>query len=96
MTGFLVASLLPPQAELEIIAVDARVQRRGLARKLFDELVCKLGLAGVTRGRSGGARIEPGGARILPGHWDLSKPGAVRATTLILEEDAVLMRLELK
>ncbi len=48
MTGFLVARLLPPQAELEIIAVDARVQRRGLARKLFDELVYKLGQAGVT------------------------------------------------
>jgi tRNA threonylcarbamoyladenosine biosynthesis protein TsaB len=48
MTGFLVASLLPPQAELEIIAVDARFQRRGLARKLFEELVYQLGQAGIT------------------------------------------------
>ena len=48
MTGFLVASLQPPQAELEIIAVDRRFRRRGLARKLFDELVCKFGVAGVT------------------------------------------------
>ena len=46
--GLSVASLQPPQAELEIIAVDARFQRRGLARKLFEELVYQLGLAGVT------------------------------------------------
>ena len=46
--GLTVASLLPPQAELEIIAVDAQFQRRGLARKLFAELAGKLQLAGVT------------------------------------------------
>ena len=48
MTGFLVASLLPPQAELEIIAVDARFQRRGLARKLFEDWSTSLRIAGVT------------------------------------------------
>jgi tRNA threonylcarbamoyladenosine biosynthesis protein TsaB len=48
MTGFLVARLLPPQAELEIIAVNHRFQRRGLARKLFEELTYQLGQAGVT------------------------------------------------
>ncbi|MGA3159966.1 MAG: GNAT family N-acetyltransferase [Terracidiphilus sp.] len=47
LTGFLVASLLPPRAELEIIVVDAQFQRRGLARKLFAELAGKLVLAGV-------------------------------------------------
>jgi ribosomal-protein-alanine N-acetyltransferase len=48
VAGFAVASLMPPQAELEIIAVDAHFQRRGLARRLFVELAGKLGLAGVT------------------------------------------------
>ena len=37
--GFTVASLLPPQAELESIAVAAGSQRRGLGRTLFDALV---------------------------------------------------------
>jgi ribosomal-protein-alanine N-acetyltransferase len=48
VAGFAVASLLPPQAELEIIAVEAHFQRRGLARRLFTELAGKLGLARVT------------------------------------------------
>ena len=48
VAGFAVASLIPPQAELEMIAVDAQVQRRGLARRLFAELAGKLRLAGVT------------------------------------------------
>ncbi|MGA2572347.1 MAG: hypothetical protein ABSF23_17715 [Terracidiphilus sp.] len=33
--GFAVASLLPPQAELETIAVESASQRRGLSRKLL-------------------------------------------------------------
>jgi ribosomal-protein-alanine N-acetyltransferase len=48
VAGFAVASLMPPQAELEIIAVDAQFQRRGLARRLFAELDATLRLAGVT------------------------------------------------
>ena len=48
VAGFAVASLLPPQSELEIIAVDAHFQRRGLARRLFVELAGKLGMARVT------------------------------------------------
>ena len=48
VAGFAVASLMPPRAELEIIAVDAQFQRRGLARRLFTELAATLGLAGVT------------------------------------------------
>jgi [ribosomal protein S18]-alanine N-acetyltransferase len=37
--GFLIAHLLPPQAELESIAVTTGSQRRGLGRLLFDALV---------------------------------------------------------
>jgi ribosomal-protein-alanine N-acetyltransferase len=42
VTAFAVASLLPPQAELELIAVAPEAQRRGLARFLFAELAKEL------------------------------------------------------
>ena len=46
--GFAVASLLPPQAELESIAVTAEGQRRGIARRIFTSLVQELRTALVT------------------------------------------------
>src|ERR1700678_950431 len=45
--GFVVASLLPPQAELESIAVAAGSQRHGLGRMLLDALLKELRTAGV-------------------------------------------------
>jgi ribosomal-protein-alanine acetyltransferase len=42
VVGFAVASLLPPEAELELIAVDPAAQRRGLARRLFARLAEEL------------------------------------------------------
>jgi ribosomal-protein-alanine N-acetyltransferase len=45
--GFAVASVLPPQAELESIAVSAGIHRQGLGRMLFDALVCELQRSGV-------------------------------------------------
>ncbi|MGB7986785.1 MAG: ribosomal protein S18-alanine N-acetyltransferase, partial [Terracidiphilus sp.] len=47
VAGFTVASLLPPEAELELIAVDPSVQRRGLAHQLFVALTKKLRAASV-------------------------------------------------
>jgi ribosomal-protein-alanine N-acetyltransferase len=47
VTGFAVASLLPPEAELELIAVDPAAQRRGLAHLLFAELAAELRAAQV-------------------------------------------------
>lgn len=46
--GFLVAIVLPPQAELESIAVVPGSQRRGLGRMLFDALVDQVRLSGVS------------------------------------------------
>jgi ribosomal-protein-alanine N-acetyltransferase len=40
--GFAVAGLVPPEAELENIAVAREVQRRGIARQLLSELVREL------------------------------------------------------
>jgi [ribosomal protein S18]-alanine N-acetyltransferase len=45
--GFAVASLLPPQAELESIAVASHSQREGLGRKLVNALAEELRRAGV-------------------------------------------------
>ncbi len=45
--GFAVASLLPPQAELETIAVAPESQRLGLGESLFQALVAELKAAGV-------------------------------------------------
>lgn len=47
IVGFAVASLLPPQAELESIAVRADEQRRGIGSKLFARLADELRAAAV-------------------------------------------------
>jgi ribosomal-protein-alanine N-acetyltransferase len=48
LQGFAVASLLPPQAELETIAMAAEWQRRGVAHRLFLVLVEALKAEPVT------------------------------------------------
>ena len=45
--GFAVASLLPPQAELETIAVAREGQRQGLGKRLFEALAVELKAASV-------------------------------------------------
>lgn len=45
--GFTVASLLPPEAELELIAVAPQAQRQGVAGKLFVSLAKELYTAQV-------------------------------------------------
>jgi ribosomal-protein-alanine N-acetyltransferase len=47
VAGFAVASLLPPEAELEMIVVAPTAQRRGLARQLFFSLAAELRTAEV-------------------------------------------------
>jgi ribosomal-protein-alanine N-acetyltransferase len=42
IAAFLVAALVPPQAELESIAVAAEFQRKGIARQLLGELLTQL------------------------------------------------------
>jgi ribosomal-protein-alanine N-acetyltransferase len=46
--GFAIASLIPPQAELESIAVAAASQRRGVARRLFSALRAEFEPQGIT------------------------------------------------
>lgn len=42
VAGFVIASLIPPQAEIETIAVGAVFQRRGIARRLYEALRAEL------------------------------------------------------
>ena len=48
LAGFALASLIPPQAELESIVVATIFQRRGIARRLFEALAGELASAGIT------------------------------------------------
>jgi ribosomal-protein-alanine N-acetyltransferase len=47
IVGFAVARLLPPQAELETIAVATESQRLGLGERIFQALAAELEAAGV-------------------------------------------------
>jgi [ribosomal protein S18]-alanine N-acetyltransferase len=47
LIGFTVASVIPPEAELESIAVALEFQREGVARRLFEFLATELAAAGV-------------------------------------------------
>ncbi len=92
--GFAVASLLPPQAELETIAVVAGSQRRGLGRMLFDALVDELRTAGVLEivleVRASNRAAWPSTAPLGFGQTGL-RPGYYADPV----EDAVLMALKL-
>jgi ribosomal-protein-alanine N-acetyltransferase len=48
LAGFVLASVIPPEAELESIAVAPQFQRMGVARQLFEVLAGELVAAGVT------------------------------------------------
>jgi ribosomal-protein-alanine N-acetyltransferase len=92
--GFTVASLLPPQAELESIAVAAGSQRRGLGRMLFDALLSELRKAGVLE-IALEVRASNDAALAFYVRVGFSKMGLRRAYYADPVEDAVLMRLDL-
>lgn len=48
LVGFLVAVLIPPQAELETIAVVKEAQKQGIATALFTELLATLSRRQIT------------------------------------------------
>jgi ribosomal-protein-alanine N-acetyltransferase len=95
VAGFVVARLIPPEAELESIAVEGKSQRRGVARKLFSSLAEELGRSGVAEiileVRAGN---EP--AQGLYRSLGFVEEGRRRGYYADPVEDAVLMRLRLK
>jgi ribosomal-protein-alanine N-acetyltransferase len=94
VVGFLIASLLPPQAELESIAVSAKQQRRGIGRLLLAAMVEELKAAGV---RQLILEVRASSQRALGFYRSLgwSETGRRPRYYADPEEDAVLMTLEL-
>ena len=92
--ALLVASLLPPQAELESIAVAAGSQRQGLGRMLFDSLVNELKKAGVLEIVLE-VRASNHTALSFYRSAGFGQIGLRRAYYVDPIEDAVLMRLQL-
>ncbi len=94
LLGFAMASLLPPTAELESIAVESASQMRGLGRRLFDALAAELRLAGaleVDLEVRASNHIALGFYRSI----GFGKTGIRRVYYTDPVEDAVLMRLRL-
>jgi ribosomal-protein-alanine acetyltransferase len=92
--GFAVASLVPPQAELETIAVAAEAQRSGLARRLFAELAHDLKQAHVTEVMLE-VRASNTPALALYRSLGFRESGLRRSYYADPEEDAVLLSLSL-
>jgi ribosomal-protein-alanine N-acetyltransferase len=92
--GFTVASLMPPQAELESISVAAGSQRRGLGRMLFDALLSELRAAGVLE-IALEVRASNDAAVAFYRRAGFGQTGTRRAYYADPIEDAVLMRLDL-
>ena len=91
--GFIVASLLPPQAELESIAVSAGTQRLGRGRMLLAGLVNELRMAGVLEIV---LEVRASNHTTLSFYRsaDFSQNGLRRAYYTDPIEDAMLMRLQ--
>jgi [ribosomal protein S18]-alanine N-acetyltransferase len=49
VAGFAVASLVPPEGELETVGVASKYQRRGIGRRLVNEIGKNFRLLGVTK-----------------------------------------------
>ena len=94
VTGFAIASFLPPQAELESIAVLAADQRRGIGRKLFSFLVDELRAASASEFL---LEVRASNQKALGFYRSLGWSEAGRRPRYYAdpEEDAVLMSLGL-
>ncbi len=94
IAGFVVARLIPPEAELESIAVAEEFQRRGVAQELFMALALELGRKGVAEIL---LEVREGNGAALGLYRSLGflEEGRRRGYYGDPIEDAVLMRLKL-
>ncbi|HVN93350.1 MAG TPA: ribosomal protein S18-alanine N-acetyltransferase [Terracidiphilus sp.] len=91
--GFAVASAVPPEAELELIAVAAGSQRRGLGRMLLDGLRQELRAAGAVE-IALEVRASNHAALVFYRSAGFGEKGLRRGYYVDPIEDAVLMRLK--
>jgi ribosomal-protein-alanine acetyltransferase len=92
--GFAIAVVIPPQAELEIIAVAFEAQRQGVARQLFCALTAELKTRRVTEVL---LEVRPSNLAAMSFYRVLGfkQTGARPRYYTEPEEDAVLMSLSL-
>ena len=95
VAGFVVARLIPPEADLESIAVAGDFQRRGVARELFSALAGVLERSGIAEIMLE-VRAGNDSALGLYGCLGFAEEGRRRGYYADPVEDAVLMRLRLK
>jgi ribosomal-protein-alanine N-acetyltransferase len=95
VTGFAVASLASPEAELETIGVAIGFQRQGIAARLVREMGRVLGLRGVTKVQLE-VRDSNLAAKRLYESLGFVEEGRRWSYYTDPIEDAVLMRLDLK
>ena len=89
VAGFAVAALVPPEAELETIAVAAEFQRRGVARRaFFGELLTELRRRVSCGSHAGGAGLEQRRRWAFYGLWVLWKRADVSGYYADPVEDA--------
>ena len=94
LAGFVVASLTPPEAEIESIAVATNLQRKGLASRLVAELITRLHRREVTELHLE-VRTSNHAARKLYASFGFDVFGIRRCYYADPVEDAVLLRLHL-
>jgi ribosomal-protein-alanine N-acetyltransferase len=95
VVGFVVAGLLPPEAELESIAVSAESQRKGVARHLFEAMtdeVCRAQVRDVVLE----VRESNDAARAFYASLAFVEVGRRRGYYADPVEDALLMRLRIR
>ena len=94
VVGFAIASLLPPEAELELIAVISGSRRQGLGRTLFDGLIGELRAAGAGE-IALEVRASNQAALVFYRSAGFTETGRRRGYYVDPIEDAVLMELRL-
>jgi [ribosomal protein S18]-alanine N-acetyltransferase len=94
VSGFAIASFLPPQAELESIVVSAASQRQGLGRRVFSALADELKRAGANE-LVLEVRVSNTTALAFYGSSGFVETGRRRRYYADPVEDAVLMSLRL-
>jgi ribosomal-protein-alanine N-acetyltransferase len=92
--GFIIAGVVPPEAELESIAVSAGHQRQGVARRLFAAMAAELSRADV-REVLLEVRESNQAARAFYASLGFVDDGRRRGYYADPVEDAVLLRLRL-
>ena len=94
VVGFAVAGLVPPEAELETIAVATGHQRRGIGRRLLEALADDLGQSGV---RELLLEVRDANASARAFYESMGFVATARRVGYYADpvEDAVLMRMSL-